>query len=67
MFITALTALFGLLEIPGSLTGLDLNFEDRLVPAAGKLGEIPIARMSPMTGALFFLAGVAVFLLLLRS
>ncbi len=67
ILISALVALFGLLEIPGSLTGLDLNFEDRLVPAAGKLVEIPIARMSPITGALFFLAGVSVFLLLKRS
>ncbi len=67
MLIASLTALFGLLEIPGSFTGLDLNFEDKLVPAAGKLGEIPVARMSPITGALFFLAGVAVLLLLRRS
>ncbi len=67
MVIAALTALFGLLEVPGHLTGLDLNFEDRLVPAAGKLEGIPIARMSALTGALFFLTGVAVFLLLLRS
>ncbi len=67
MAVAALTALFGLLEIPSHLTGLDLNFEDRLVPTAGKLGEIPIARMSPLTGSFFFLTGLAVFLLLLRS
>ncbi len=67
MVIAALTALFGLLEVPGQLTGLDLNFEDKLVPEAGKLGEIPIARMSALTGAFFFLTGAAVFLLLLRS
>ncbi len=66
MLITFLTALFGVLEIPGDLLGMDLNFENRLVPPAGQLGDIPIARMSPLTGGLFFLAGLAILFLLSR-
>ncbi|NQU45378.1 PAS domain S-box protein, partial [bacterium] len=37
------------------------------MPNVGHLGEIPIARMSPFTGALFFLAGLAVLALVLRQ
>ncbi len=63
----ALTSLFGALEVIGYFLGKDLNFEDALVPDAGYLGSIPIARMSPATGAVFFLVGMAVFALVLRQ
>jgi len=56
-------ALFGALEVAGHFSGMDLNFEDRLVPFAGELDGVPIARMSPATGAAFFFAGIAVLLL----
>ncbi len=65
--LAALVSLFGALEVAGHYTGLDLNFEDVLVPSAGHLGEIPIARMSPATGAAFFVAGLAVLVLVLRQ
>jgi len=64
--LAALVSLFGAFEIAGHFTGKDLNFENALVPSAGYLGEIPVARMSPSTGALFFLAGLAALALLLR-
>ena len=64
--LTVLVSFFGMLEIAGYFTGMDLSFEDALVPSAGYLGAIPIARMSPSTGALFFLAGLAAIALLLR-
>ncbi len=66
IFLAALVSLFGALEVAGHFTGRDLNFEDALVPSAGYLGEIPIARMSPATGAAFLLAGLAVLALVLR-
>ncbi len=65
--LAALVSLFGALEIVGHFIGRDLNLEDALVPSAGYLGEIPIARMSPATGAAFLLAGLAVLALSLRS
>jgi PAS domain S-box-containing protein len=46
---------------------MELNFEDVLVPSAGHLGEIPIGRMSPATGAAFLLVGLAVLALVLRQ
>jgi PAS domain S-box-containing protein len=64
---TVLVALFAALEVVGHFTGWDLNFEDTIVPSAGFLGEIPIARMSPATGALFFLAGIAILVLILQQ
>ena len=59
LMITVLVTLFGLLEVVGFYLGMDLNFENRLVPDFGMLGSVPIARMSPSTGALFFLSGIA--------
>ncbi|MFZ2633613.1 MAG: hypothetical protein WA081_12790 [Desulfosalsimonadaceae bacterium] len=57
---------FSLLDVVGSFAGMDLSFEDRLVPQAGTLGGIPIGRMSPATGTAFIVAGLGAFLLLLR-
>jgi PAS domain S-box-containing protein len=65
--LAALVSLFGLLEVAGYFAGMELNFEDVLVPSAGHLGEIPIGRMSPATGAAFLLAGLAVLALVLRQ
>lgn len=62
-----LVALFGALELLGYVTGRDLNFEDALVPSVGYLDKIPIARMSPATGGLFFITGAAVVALLRRA
>lgn len=64
--LTMVVTLFAALEVVGYFTGLDLNFEDALVPAAGQLGEISIGRMSVYTGALFLLSGLAVLALLWR-
>ena len=61
-----LVILFSLLDVAGSFAGMDLSFEDRLVPQAGTIGGIPIARMSPATGTAFIMAGLGAFLLLLR-
>ena len=62
-----LIMLFGLLEVIGHFTNLDLNFEDAVFPQAGKLGEIPIARMSPLTGFVFFLMGCQFLTIILNS
>ena len=64
---TLFVALFGILEVAGHFSGMDLNFEDTIVPAVGTLDGVPIARMSPSTGAVFFLSGVAVFFLISRK
>ncbi|NOZ11017.1 MAG: PAS domain-containing protein [Gammaproteobacteria bacterium] len=66
MAITFLVSLFGVLEVAGYFSGIDLNFEDILVPAVGKLNGVPIARMSPATGGAFFLSGTAVFFLIFK-
>ncbi len=66
IILAVLVSLFGALEVAGTIIGVDLNFEDSIVPEAGYLGEMAIARMSLSTGALFFLAGLAVTALLLQ-
>ena len=65
--IVALVSLFCALDVAGHFTGRDLNFEGALVPSAGYLGEIPLARMSPATGTAFLLAGLAILALVLES
>ena len=64
--LAALISLFGVLEFAGHFAGKDLSLEDTLFPTLGNLGEIPIGRMSPSTGALFFLAGLSAFVLVSR-
>ncbi len=66
MILALLVSLFGILEVAGHFIGIDLNFENTLVPFAGTLGEIPVARMSPATGTAFFLSGIVVFLFIYR-
>ena len=63
---TLLVSLFGILEVAGHFSGIDLNFEDTLVPITGHLNGVPIARMSPATGGAFFLSGVVAFFLILQ-
>jgi len=59
-----LVTLFGLLELLGFLIGIDLNFEEALIPVTGTLNDIPIGLMSPATGTLFFFSGLALFIIL---
>jgi PAS domain S-box-containing protein len=62
-----LVTMFSLLEVAGNLSGMDLNFEDRLLSAANAGREFPFRGMSPLTGLTFLLTGFGIFLLLLRS
>jgi PAS domain S-box-containing protein len=59
-----LVSLFGLLEFIDYFTGTDLNFENVIFPEFGQLDNIPIARMSPSTGVLFFLFGLCLTLII---
>lgn len=63
---SGLVSLFGMLEVAGYITGADLNLEDAVVPSVGLLNGVPIARMSPATGAVFFLLGLAVLMCVLE-
>ena len=62
-----MVTIFGGLDVIGDFTGMDLNFEESLAPTLGHLQGVPIGRMSPATGSLFFFAGVAVLLVSLCS
>lgn len=52
---------YGLLEFSKLFHSGDFIFEQLLFPSAGKLGTLPLARMSPITGLLFFVAAVAMW------
>lgn len=60
-------ALFSGLEVLGHFTNQDLNFEDTFVPEFGELHGVPVARMSPSTGAFFFISSLVIILLLAAS
>ncbi len=53
-------SIFGILEVIGYFIHNDLNYEDAIIPIQGYLNGIPIARMSPATGALFFTSGLSI-------
>ncbi len=59
-FSALVVAIFGLLEVIGSLVGKDLNYEHRVVPSDEMLGSIPVGRMAYSTGAVFFFAGIGI-------
>ncbi len=59
--------LFGILDVLGYSSGLDLNFEEALIPGAGTMNGIPVGRMSPVTGIIFFLSGFSILVLLLAK
>jgi len=70
LFTTVLTLLgtvFCLLELAELLVGMDFNFSDKLFPATGMTGNIPVGKMSPATAATFCISGVGTLLLKLRS
>jgi signal transduction histidine kinase/DNA-binding response OmpR family regulator len=63
----ALVAGYGCLVAVAWLTGLPVNPEARLLGELGTVGGHPIGRMSPVTGALFGLAGLSLASLLRRA
>lgn len=64
--VAALISLFGLLEIIGFFVGADLNREDALTGYLAQSLSIPFETMSPVAGALLFLVGAAMLVLLLQ-
>lgn len=65
--ISIFIALFGLADTIGFFVGAELNFENFLVPEMGYLKGVPVARMSPSTGILFFVSGLILFLLIAKT
>ena len=59
---TGCVSIFGLLCAVDFWLDMGLNLEDRLIPAAGTLNGIPVARMAPVTGVVFFLTAFAVLI-----
>lgn len=62
--IAAFASVYGLLKFVEYFVKVDLTFESGLFPVADQLGSFPINRMSPITGALFLLCGIALALIL---
>ncbi|WP_449244144.1 PAS domain-containing hybrid sensor histidine kinase/response regulator [Desulfobacca acetoxidans] len=58
-----LVAVYGLLNFLELFIGVDLSFEEVLFPATRKFGEVIINRMSPLSGFIFFLAGISLRLI----
>ena len=67
LIFTFIVSAFGILEVLGYFFGMDLNFEETFVPSAGSLNGIPLARMSPATGAAFFLSGLSSYILVIQK
>jgi PAS domain S-box-containing protein len=65
--LTLMVSLFGLMDMMGHMMGMDLVFEQALVPVSSSHDGIPVGRMSPVTGGGFFLSGIALGCLILRQ
>ncbi|KAF1081373.1 MAG: diguanylate cyclase/phosphodiesterase (GGDEF & EAL domains) with PAS/PAC sensor(s) [Candidatus Rifleibacterium amylolyticum] len=63
---TAFVFIFGLLCLLGAWLNMDLNFENRLVPSAGRFNDVPVARMAPVTGFVFSLIAASIFIQVLK-
>ncbi len=59
-----LASCYGALKSAETLLGIDLTFQSVLFPDTERLGAIVLGRMSPVTGILFFLSGLALLLYL---
>ena len=57
--VVALASIYGLLKFIEFLIGADLTFGDTLVPSTEKVGAFPVWHMSPITGLMIFVSGVA--------
>jgi PAS domain S-box-containing protein len=64
--LSGVVSIFGLLKCIEYFIAVELSFEQGIVPISGQLGDIPVGIMSPSTGGLFFIAGIAVVSLVLR-
>jgi PAS domain S-box-containing protein len=53
---------YGFLKFTGGILQIDFTLENRLFPVTDRLGYFPLMRMSPISGLLFFIAGMAMFL-----
>ena len=62
-----LISFYGLLQFSKFFHHDDFFFERLLFPSTGKLGLLPLARMSPVTGLLFFVAAGAMMIKLLSE
>ncbi len=61
----SLASFYGALKTAETLLGIDLTFQRVLFPDTERLGAIVLGRMSPVTGLLFFLSGLALLACLL--
>jgi signal transduction histidine kinase len=62
--VVILVTVFGFLNLLEYFIGVDLSLEQVLFPATQQFGRVVTNRMSPMTGAGMFIAGIALFLVL---
>jgi signal transduction histidine kinase len=63
----SIVSVFGFLKFLEYSLGIRRSFEEIIIGETPKLGEIPIAIMSPATGCVFFLAGLAAIAYLLNG
>lgn len=64
--ISSLVAIFGFFKFAEYCAGIDVSFEEIIIGETARLGDIPIGIMSPSTGALFCIAGIATLTFLLK-
>lgn len=67
VLILAAVSILGFLKWIEHYTGVEASFEESIIRISGEIGGIPIGIMSPSTGALFFLSGIIMILLIFQK
>ncbi|MFA6128978.1 MAG: PAS domain-containing sensor histidine kinase [Bacteroidales bacterium] len=62
LIVVGIVTVYSTLKFIQFFTDLDLTLEDVIFPVHDKLNQFPLHHMSPVTGSLFCLAGIAYFL-----
>ncbi len=60
ILLSGILSVYGFLKVIGYLIGADLTLSDVLFPSSEQLGSYALNRMSPISGALFFISGTAI-------
>ncbi len=65
--IPVVVSIYGFIKLIEYYAKVGVSFEESIINIPGEIGGIPIGFMSPPTGALFFISGIVIILLIFQA
>lgn len=65
--IPAVVSIYGFIKLIEYYAKVGVSFEESIINIPGEIGGMPIGFMSPPTGALFFISGIVIILLIFQA